>query len=237
MTQKINTEFFFLISLLFLTNCIGEQKNYFPLNDGRVWNYDIKINPGIEEKINYKKTNYSLKKQFISKSGKKLKIQPIVRENNNIYYYSEDKNGILRQGIQLNGSNEINFEDEKKYVLKYPIKKGTERDSQSKTFLILRRYAYFDYRATTNFNLNYRVSSINEVVKVPAGKFKNCIKISGTGNTTFIGDREIGSIKINIRTIDWFAPNVGLIKSIRLEETDTELFGTSKMVQVLDDFR
>ena len=82
-----------------------------------------------------------------------------------------------------------------------------------------------------------RDSTALRVVKVPAGKFKNCIKVSGSGNTTFIGDREIGSIKINIRTTDWFAPNVGLIKSIRLEETDTELFGTSKMVQVLDDFR
>lgn len=237
MSRIIKNKSFFLVFLIFLTGCIGEQKNYFPLNDGRVWNYDIKINPGVEERINYKKTNYSLGKQYINKSGKKLKIQPIVRENNNIYYYSEDQNGILRQGVQLNGSDNIRFEDEKKYVLKYPIKKGTEWDSQSKTFLILRRYAYFDYRATTNFNLNYVVSSINEVVKVPAGKFKNCIKVSGSGNTTFIGDREIGSIKINIRTIDWFAPNVGLIKSIRLEETDTELFGTSKMVQVLDDFR
>ena len=113
MNRIIKNKSFFLVFLIFLTGCIGEQKNYFPLNDGRVWNYDIKINPGVEERINYKKTNYSLGKQYINKSGKKLKIQPIVRENNNIYYYSEDQNGILRQGVQLNGSDNIRFEDEK----------------------------------------------------------------------------------------------------------------------------
>ena len=46
-----------------------------------------------------------------------------------------------------------------------------------------------------------------------------------------------GSIKIKIMTNDWYAPKVGLVKSIRWEETDTDLFGKSKMVQVLDDFK
>ena len=164
-------------------------------------------------------------------------MQPIVREDNSIYYYSRNKNGIVRKGIQFNGKPEIKFEEDEKYVLKYPIKIGTEWNAQSKTYLILRRYAYYDYRATTNFDINYKVSSINETVKVPAGRFKDCIKISGNGNTTFIGDREIGSINIEIRTEDWYAPKIGLIKSVRLEKTDTELFGTSKMVQVLDDYK
>ena len=65
---------------------------------------------------------------------------------------------------------------------------------------------------------------------------KNCIQIKGLGETNFI-DREIGSIKIKILTNEWYAPNIGLIKSIRVEETDTDLFGTTKMVQVLDEYK
>ena len=59
---------------------------------------------------------------------------------------------------------------------------------------------------------------------------------SRTRKTNFT-DREIGSIKIKILTNEWYAPNIGLIKSIRVEETDTDLFGTTKMVQVLDEYK
>ena len=236
MINHIN-KFFILISTFYFLSCSSEKQEYFPLNAGKVWNYDVTINPGVEEKVKYKKTNFSLKKQKILLKGEEFLMQPIVREDNSIYYYSKNKNGVLRKGIQFNGNPDIKFEQDEKYVLKYPIKIGTEWNAQSKTYLILRRYAYFDYRATTNFDINYKVSSINETVKVPAGRFKNCIKISGNGNTTFIGDREIGSINIEIKTEDWYAPKIGLIKSIRLEKTDTELFGTSKMVQVLDDYK
>ena len=47
----------------------------------------------------------------------------------------------------------------------------------------------------------------------------------------------IGSIKITIKTSDWYAPNVGLIKSVRVEGTDSDLFGTSEMIQELEDFK
>ena len=226
------------ISLL-LISCSEESFKYFPLSEGKIWNYSITINPGVEDKIIYKKTNFSLQKQSISidKYNTKKKVFPIIREDNSIYFYSKNSDGIIREGIQHNNVIPINLEQDKKYVLKFPIKLGMNWKSKSKTYLILRRYAYFDYRATTDFDLNYTITSLNETIKVPAGKFKNCIKLSGIGKTTFIGDREIGSINISIQTTEWYAPNVGLVKSVRKEETDSDLFGNSKMVQVLDDYK
>ena len=141
----------------------------------------------------------------------------------------------MRFGKQYN-SNNIEFEKKKRYVLKYPITKGNTWTEESKTFLILRRYPYFDYKATANFQLKNKVISLNETIKVPAGSFEKCIKIVGEGNTTFFGDSEIGTIKIKIKTQEWYAPNIGLVKAVRIEETDTDLFGTTKMVQVLDQY-
>ena len=225
--------------LILVIGCSEKEYQYFPLSDGKIWNYSIVINPGVEDKLVYKKTNFTLEKQTILGREKKNKKQvyPIIREDNSIYYYAKNKNGITREGMQQRGDFPIKYEKDKKYVLKFPLKLGTEWQSVSKTYLILRRYAYFDYRATTNFDLKYKIDSLDESIKVPAGKFDNCIKIIGNGKTTFIGDREIGTIKILVSTIDWYAPNVGLVKSIRKEETDSDLFGTSKMVQVLDDYK
>ena len=42
----------------------------------------------------------------------------------------------------------------------------------SKTFLTLRRYPYFDYKAITDFEISNQIISTDEIVKVPAGEFK-----------------------------------------------------------------
>ena len=235
---RMSTNYIIIIFLFLNTSCITESNDYFPLSNGKVWNYNVTINPGVEEKVVYKKTNVTLKKvDIIDNKKNKISAYPILREDNSVYYYSKGPEGIYREGSQLTGNQSIVFESDKKYVLKFPIEIGTRWNSNSKTYLILRRYAYFDYRATTNFELKYKIVSINESVIVPAGKFKNCVKISGIGETTFIGNNEIGAIKIIVKTTDWYAPKIGLIKSVRSEETDTDLFGTSRMVQVLDDFK
>tara|TARA_B100001093_G_C26692611_1_gene955481 strand:- start:308 stop:1009 length:702 start_codon:yes stop_codon:yes gene_type:complete len=226
---------FFLI--LFINSCNERKVDFFPLKEGNIWNYDVEIYPNVEDKVIYKKNNYSLPKTNLKINSEKIKeTYPILREDNSIYYYSKNKNGVYREAIQFANQSPLIYEKEKKYVLKYPIKVGEKWSSQSKTFLIIRRYPYFDYRATTDFEIDYEITSVNETVKVPAGKFNKCIKIEGKGNATFIGDREIGLIKIAIKTTEWFAPGVGLVKIIRKEETDSDLFGKSKMVQVLNNF-
>ena len=230
---------FFLLVLLILASCKKDNQKYFPLKNGHIWNYNVVINPGVEDKINYKKINSSIEGTLIKKPGieETIPVHPILREDDSIYYYSKNKNGIFREGIQFKRESPIIFEKNKKYVLKYPIKIGTKWNSVSKTFLIIRRYAYFDYRATTMFDINYEIKSLTETIKVPAGNFKNCVKVVGKGETTFIGDREIGSIKIKIISKEWYAKGVGLIMSERIEETDSDLFGTTKMTQILEDYK
>ncbi len=229
--------FLLITSLLLSSSCSFKKVNYFPLNENMTWNYHIDIIPEIEKKSVYKKISSVLKTQKILNplTNDEIQVFPVRRENNTIYYYYNSSEGILRAGKQFN-SDKLDFEKEKRYVLKYPIEKGNTWIGESKTFLILRRYPYFDYKATANFQLKNSIISVDEEVKVPAGKFDKCIKVEGIGSTTFFGDSEIGTIKIKIRTKEWYAPNIGLVKAVRIEETDTDLFGTTKMVQVLDEY-
>ena len=233
------TNFRFFFFFFFILSCQSEKNSYFPLNANISWTYLVEIIPEIESKMVYKKINGTLKeiKVETSQDENPKKLFPILRENNSIYYYSKSINGILREGVQYSQGSNISFEKEKRFVLRYPLEVGRGWMSSDKTFLILRRYPYFDYKATTDFKLNNVVKSLNETVKVPAGKFKGCLKIEANGETTFIGDSEIGTINIKVKTTEWYAPNVGLVKSLRIEETDTDLFGTTKMLQVLDQFK
>ena len=68
------------------------------------------------------------------------------------------------------------------------------------------------------------------------GKFDNCLYLKGTGKTKFIGDSEIGAIEINISSEEWYAKGIGLVKSVRTEETNSDLFGKTVMVQTLESF-
>ena len=220
------------MSYFFLYNCKDVSNSYFPLDDKKKWSYEVVITPEIDKPTVYKKINYS-----VGKTKVKDKIFfPFLRENGSIYYYKKNKNGIFREGLSFDKDNAINFHKTERLVLPNQINIGDKWEVDSKTYLILKRYPYYDYRATTNFKINYEVISKNKLIKTPFGKFNNCIYIKGTGKTKFIGDSEIGAIEIKISSEEWYAKGIGLVKSKRIEETNSDLFGKTIMVQTLESF-
>ena len=224
---------FLLIFLL--VSCSQKQSEYFPLDKIKSWTYAVEIIPEVENKIYYKKNNTSIGKKKIKVKDKEKIIFPVLREDGTTFFYELQDRGIFRYGVKYLKDKEINF-DESRLVIPSSIKLNKTWSNDSKTFLILRRYPYYDYKATTNFKINYKIISLNETVKTPSGIFKDCILIKGVGQTNFIGDSEIGSIGIKITSEEWYSKKVGLIKMVREEKTDTDLFGTTKMIQILENY-
>ena len=225
----------FFLFLLFLISCSEKQSNYFPLDNINSWTYSVEIIPEVENRILYKKTNTAIGKKKIIIDNKEKKIFPILREDGTAFFYEITDQGIYRKGVKYLKNNKINLDDDR-IVLPSDIKVNKTWSNDSKTFLILRRYPYYDYKATTNFKIDYRILSLKETVKTPSGIFEDCILIKGEGQTNFIGDSEIGSIGIKITSEEWYSKRVGLIKMVREEKTDTDLFGTTRMIQLLEDY-
>lgn len=222
--------------LLFLFSCSENNTEYFPLDKIKSWSYSVEIIPEVENKSIYKKINLSIGKRNLIVNQEKKILFPIIREDGSTLFYEVQKDGVYRVGKKFLKEQNINLE-EKRMVLPKPVSIDKSWNVNSKTYLILRRYPYYDYRATTNFKLQYKVESMKEIVSTPNGVFKDCILVVGKGETNFIGDSEIGSIKIKISSKEWYAKNIGLIKMERVEETDSDLFGTTKMVQVLEKYK
>ena len=225
----------FFLFLLFLISCSEKQSNYFPLDNINSWTYSVEIIPEVENRILYKKTNTAIGKKKIIIDNKEKKIFPILREDGTAFFYEITNQGIYRKGVKYLKNNKINLDDGR-IVLPSDIKVNKTWSNDSKTFLILRRYPYYDYKATTNFKIDYKIVSLKETVKTPSGIFKDCILIKGEGQTNFIGDSEIGSIGIKITSEEWYSKRVGLVKMVREEKTDTDLFGTTRMIQLLEDY-
>ena len=225
----------FFLFLLFLISCSEKQSNYFPLDNINSWTYSVEIIPEVENRILYKKTNTAIGQKKIIIDNKEKKIFPILREDGTTFFYEIKDQGIYRKGVKYLKDNKINLDDGR-IVLPSDIKVNKTWSNDSKTFLILRRYPYYDYKATTNFKIDYKIVSLKETVKTPSGIFKDCILIKGEGQTNFIGDSEIGSIGIKITSEEWYSKKVGLVKMVREEKTDTDLFGTTRMIQLLEDY-
>lgn len=225
----------FFLFLLILISCSEKQSNYFPLDNINSWTYSVEIIPEVENRILYKKTNTAIGKKKIIIDNKEKKIFPILREDGTTFFYEITDQGIYRKGVKYLKNNKINLDDDR-IVLPSDIKVNKTWSNDSKTFLILRRYPYYDYKATTNFKIDYKIVSLKETVKTPSGIFEDCILIKGEGQTNFIGDSEIGSIGIKITSEEWYSKRVGLVKMVREEKTDTDLFGTTRMIQLLEDY-
>ena len=226
----------FLVLILFIVSCSENSSQYFPLDKVKTWSYSVEIIPEVENKALYKKTHLSMGEKKISLNEKKKKLFPILREDGTTLYYEILDDGIYRVGKKFLKEKNIKTES-KRMVLPIPLTLEKTWNVDSETYLILRKYPYYDYRATTNFKLNYKVASMKETVNTPSGTFKDCILIIGNGETNFIGNNEIGSIGIKIYSKEWYSKAIGLIKMERIEETDTDLFGTTKMVQLLESYQ
>ena len=225
----------FFLFLLILISCSEKQSKYFPLNNINSWTYSVEIIPEVENRILYKKTNTAIGEKKIIIDNKEKKIFSILREDGTAFFYEITDQGVYRKGVKYLKNNKINLDDGR-IVLPSDIKVNKTWSNDSKTFLILRRYPYYDYKATTNFKIDYKIVSLKETVKTPSGIFKDCILIKGEGQTNFIGDSEIGSIGIKITSEEWYSKRVGLIKMVREEKTDTDLFGTTRMIQLLENY-
>ena len=155
-----------LLSILIVSSCSSESSSYFPVDKIKSWNYTVKIFPEVDESIIYKKTNESLGKRIIKNDEDNYEVFPVLKEDGTLLYYEISDNGIYRNAIKFVKDVGIKFEKTKRMVIPADLKVGEKWEVESKTYLILKRYPYYDYRATTNFRLNYKKSRLLSIRKL-----------------------------------------------------------------------
>jgi hypothetical protein len=82
------------------------------------------------------------------------------------------------------------------YYLKNPVDVGTNWDTVTKM-------------GEGDLKVNITVESVGEKVQVPAGSYKDCIKLKHEGK---MEAKEGGGLSLT--AYEWYAPQVGLVKSM-----------------------
>ncbi len=197
--------------LLLLSACESPEPSWFPLGVGYWWQYSairsIKGEPHLQKLI-------VANLPAVDIDGATL--YPKRRADGKIEYFEKTNKAIYRVDPE-DGSRTL--------LLRQPVKVGSKWQAKSKILFLEVTGAFeatYNRRIKEDINIDYEIESVNETVKVAAGRFTNCMRINGKGSIYGGG----GSLKefmnidnINIETVDWYAPGVGLIKRTRKEYT------------------
>jgi hypothetical protein len=168
--------------------CGSSQIDYFPINEGLSREYiKINLNKDIRTRI--------IDRILATRELQGTKVIPIKLESEDIsnssimssksfYFVFLIKNSkhVVIFATQDEKDIEPKINEPPTILLKFPLNSGSTWKEDDNTDAI--------------------IESINEEITVPAGTFKNCIKV-----------KSIFEKFIKIESIYWYAPGVGLIKS------------------------
>lgn len=182
-----------LLILLITVSSVGFKlfskhfENYFPLEEGRVLEYEFTRKKGsdINEKGILIVTNLSSK--MIDKKSAVARKYEIKNKDNSktdfLVYFHNDKSGILFLATQTNKDSQPKLYPTPFYYIKNPLEVGTFWGGGEQP--------------------KGQIESVDETVTVPAGTFDKCLKVK----ITYPQNMPMAE------AFFWFAERIGIVKS------------------------
>jgi hypothetical protein len=225
---------FYLLVLFFLTSaCTGPDTSYFPLSKDKHWRYHITATS---------MGGTSFKRLFLNSlpsriiEGETTYIQKSLTGTQ--FLYQQNDLGIFRIGfIVADGPSLKKIEDEQ-LILPANIDVGSEWESTVSTQILTTG------KPSENGNMQMRaripvkniIESNNDVIKVKAGEFQNCLRLHTNGFAFIRGNNNIGRALVKIDQTNWYAPGVGLVKSVLTETSTNDALSRAELVTELKLF-
>jgi hypothetical protein len=172
---------------------VEPAEKYYPLKEGITWVYSVSSKKPGGERI----TVTSLAPREVKgKTAHPRKWE--VGGGVKYYFIAKDDAGVYRYAEQKGDAGEPQIITPKVYYLKNPVDVGTTWDTVTKL-------------GEDELKVNITVESIGEKVQVPAGKYENCVKLKHEGR---MQPKEGGTVPLSLTAYEWYAPGVGLVKSM-----------------------
>ncbi len=223
-----------IASLLLLTACSEQQDNsFFPLEKGLNWQYASTVTTmDLVKQGKYLVRNMGAD----THEGRSVYLQE--SHNGAQYLYDVSEQGVKRVGIRHKLDIRTRFEPQGYFTLKYPLVKGTEWRQSTTTGVLEVVIAPFrrHYALHAPLELRYELIEPNLTVSVKAGRFSDCVHIRGQGKTRADADKSLGNLHIEVTEDNWYCRGVGLVKTERLEKTDSRVLVQGKYQLELELF-
>jgi hypothetical protein len=163
------------------------SESYFPLKEGRRWEYNVISDQGATKKL--------LITNLAPREVSGTKVTPRKWElggSTFIELMKQDETGVYRYAEQKGEQAPPNLITPIECHLRFPITEGSSWNMATKL-------------GNSTVNVSLTIESLSDEVKVPAGTFKDCVKIKQ------VGENDAGT---SVMGYEWYAPKVGVVKSL-----------------------
>jgi hypothetical protein len=163
------------------------NESYFPLKEGMRWEYNVMSDQGATKKL--------LITNLAPREVSGAKVTPRKWElggSTFIELMKQDETGVYRYAEQKGEQAPPSLITPMECHLKFPIAEGSSWNMAAKL-------------GNSTVNVSLTIESLSEEVKVPAGTFKECVKIKQ------VGENNAGT---SVMGYEWYAPKVGVVKSL-----------------------
>ena len=226
--------FILLLPLSFLFACGQSDNKYFPLGEGKYWSYQL----------TYQTMDGTFKGIYAVEN---LPIQKIddqtyyVRQllDGSFNYFQIDDKGLLLKGREKTVNLDTKYTDTIQYIFQFPLQVGTawEDTLLSKALIKTGPPQKTEFHIVAKVPVTAKIESMTDVVKVPAGTFENCMRVELSGNAFINAGNYVGMTIVHVNETNWYAPGVGLVKSVRKESTKHRTLDKGSIILELESFR
>jgi hypothetical protein len=184
------------------SRCDELSESYFPLKPGMRWEYTVTSDRG--------KTLKLIITNLAPREVNGVTVTPRQWElggSTFIELMKKDDTGIYRYAEQQGATGAPSLVTPMECHLKFPIALDNSWSMPTKM-------------GNSTVNVSLTIESVSDEVRVPAGTFKDCLKIKQTGKN---------DTGISIMGYEWYAPKVGVVKSmVAITKTTKELTKASE---------
>ena len=223
----------FYVCILFVS-CDQGDPDYFPLSAGHYWRYQMhyQIMNGPDD------TFYIIENMPPALDDEGWVYEQLSMDGRS-YYYRIDDEGILFTRLSRHMDLTDEVQDINRYLFQYPLEKGRQWQSESYTRVLIRigPPQKTEFRIVTKVPVTVTIESMTDRIKVPAGVFDNCMRIKSAGKSFVDAGNYVGKTVVSINETNWYAPEVGLVKSVRKETTTAKALDYGEIILELEAFR
>jgi hypothetical protein len=201
----------FLALLSFRPFNLNGQSDYYPLNRGTQYVYEVKATQKNSSALPQEQILSAMVIHLGSANVQGKTVTPEGRYIDGklagVTFVADDETGIYYFANQNSGQKKPVVMNPIQYLIKYPVQTGATWKQQSSGFEMVN-----DRKLP--ILLDASIVSSDEIVSVPAGVFAKCLKIQMSGKLTSVN----GGPEFRINNQLWYAPGLGMIKQVQTEE-------------------
>ncbi|MDE2455169.1 MAG: hypothetical protein KGL43_16390 [Burkholderiales bacterium] len=209
--------------------------SYFPLDAGHRWRYDLATEReagGVEHEELVLETlgqqEFAGQPAWVRRS-----------ETGVDYFLRADASGIYRVASRLDVEAEPLKDAAPRYVLKAPLKVGTEWQADTNAYVLQRRQEFPPEIRNTHapVMMTYTIAALGQGVDTRAGHFGDCLRVNGRALLRLFADAVSGWRDLPLTTTEWYCKGVGLVKVVREEPANSTFLSGGTMTLELTEWK